>query len=99
MRVIAKRTLREFWDSRKFNDAKRSLEAWHEEAIKAKWSSPQDVKNQFRNVSILKNNRLIFNISSNKYRLVVADDYKRQVLFIRFIGTHTQYDQINAETI
>jgi len=89
MRVIAKRTLRRFWESAPhYADAKGPLEAWHTEARKAQWRTPQDIKAQFRQASILKNNRVVFNIGGNKYRLVAAVDYQRQALFIRFIGTH-----------
>lgn len=99
MRVIAKRTLREFWEVPHYSDAKASLEAWHSEAIQAKWNSPQDIKAQFRSASILKGNRVVFNIAGNKYRLIVAIDYARQVCFVKFIGTHKQYDQIDAEVV
>ena len=100
MRVIAKRTLREFWESsQKYADAKTSIEAWHAEALKASWKSPQELKAQFGHASVLKNNRVVFNIAGNKYRLVVAIDYRRQAMFIKFVGTHRQYDEIDAETI
>jgi mRNA interferase HigB len=75
------------------------LEACHAEALKAIWQTPQDIKAQFRSASILKNNRVVFNIGGNKYRLVVAIDYTRQTIFVRFIGTHKQYDKIDAEVI
>ncbi len=80
-------------------DSKASLEAWHSEALKAKWRSPQDIKAQFRSASILKNNRVVFNLAGNKYRLIVAIDYGRQVCFVKFIGTHKQYDRIDAEAV
>lgn len=100
MRAIAKRTLREFWESsRKYADAQAPIEAWHAEALKASWKSPQELKAQFRNASILKNNRVVFNIAGNKYRLVVAIDYFRQAMFVKFIGTHKQYDDVDAENI
>jgi len=100
MRVISKRTLREFWQSSpSYKDAKLSLEAWHEEALKAIWKTPQEIKMKFRSASILKNNRVVFNIAGNKYRLIVSIDYKRQACFIRFIGTHKHYDEIDAEGI
>ena len=100
MRVIAKRTLREFWlSSPSYMDSKAALESWHSEALKAEWGSPQDIKAQFRNASILKSNRVVFNIAGNKYRLVVAIDYGRQVCFVKFIGTHKQYDKIDAEAV
>ena len=100
MRVIAKRTLREFWESSpQYADARKPLEAWHEEAIRATWQSPQALKAQFRHASVLKNHRAVFNIAGNKYRLVVAIDYGRQAMFVKFIGTHRQHDDIDAETI
>lgn len=100
MRVIAKRTLRNFWESAaQYADAKGPLEAWYAEARRAHWRTPQDVKAQFRHASILKNNRVVFNIGGNRYRLIVAVDYRRQAVFIRFIGTHVQYDTIDAEVV
>jgi len=98
MRVIAKRTLRNFWESSpKYTDSQASLEAWHFEALKASWATPQDIKSQYRSASILKNNRVVFNIAGNKYRLIVSIDYKRQACFVKFVGTHEQYDAIDAE--
>lgn len=97
MRVIAKRTLREFWANHP--DAERPLQAWHAEAQKAAWSTPQQVKDQFGSASILKSGRVVFNVAGNKYRLVVAMDFKRQACYIKFIGTHKQYDMIDAETV
>ena len=99
MRVIAKRTLREFWEARGYADSRGPLESWYAEAIKSNWQSPQDIKAQFQNASILKNSRVVFNIGGNKYRLVVSIDYGRQVQFVKFIGDHRQYDKINAENI
>lgn len=99
MRVIAKRTLREFWELPQYADAQAPLEAWHSEATKAKWESPQNIKAQFRSASILKGNRVVFNIAGNKYRLIVAIDYSRKVCFVKFIGTHKQYNQIDAEVV
>ena len=99
MRVIAKRTLRQFWQQAKYADAKGPLQAWHAEALKATWRTPQDVKGQFGTASILKGARVVFNIGGNKYRLVVAMDYGRQACYVKFIGTHKQYDEIDAETI
>jgi mRNA interferase HigB len=99
MRVISKRTLRQFWENTQHADAQGPLEAWHEEALKASWQTPQEIKEQFRSASILKGGRAVFNIGGNKYRLVVAIDYGRQACFVKFIGTHKQYDSIDAETI
>lgn len=100
MRIIAKRTLKEFWESRpEYKDAQGPLEAWHHEAKLADWSSPADIKKQYRSASILKNNRVVFNVHGNKYRLVVKINYPVRVVYIRFIGTHEQYDKINAEEV
>src|SRR5690606_17148008 len=100
MRVIAKRTLREFWQSSpQYADAQGAIEAWHAEASKASWRTPQEVKAQFRSASVLKGGRVVFNVAGNKYRLVVSIDYERQACFVKFIGTHEQYDRIDAETV
>jgi mRNA interferase HigB len=100
MRVIAKRTLREFWESTpKYADAEDPLRSWYREAKQAVWQTPADVKEQYRNASILKNNRTVFNIAGNKYRLVVEINYPAQIIFIRFIGTHQDYDSIDVETV
>lgn len=98
MRVIAKRTLRKFWESEpQYADARSALESWHDEAIHALWRTPQDIKDHYRSASILKNNRVVFNIAGNKYRLIVSIDYERQACFVKFVGTHQQYDAIDAE--
>jgi len=100
MRIIAKRTLREFWETNPdFADSQAPLEAWHEETQKANWENPQDVKKQFRNASILKNSRVVFNIKGNDYRLVVRINYPYKIVYIRFIGTHKQYDAIDADSV
>jgi mRNA interferase HigB len=100
MRVIAKRTLREFWQSSpRYADVQGPIEAWHAETSKASWRTPQEVKAQFGSASILKGGRVVFNIAGNKYRLVVSLDYERQACFVKFIGTHEQYDRIDAETV
>ena len=100
MRVIAKRTLREFWQSSpQCADAQGPIEAWHAETLKASWRTPQEVKAQFRSASVLKGGRVVFNIAGNKYRLVVAVDCVRETCFVKFIGTHEQYDRIDAGTV
>ncbi len=100
MRVIAQRTLRAFWESKpEYADAKGPLEAWYREAKQARWSAPTDVKAQYRNASVLKNGRIAFNIGGNKYRLVVHIHFETGIVFIRFVGTHRQYDRIDADTI
>jgi mRNA interferase HigB len=97
MRVIAKRTLRQFWEQ--YPDAQGPLEAWHSETVKARWKNPQQIKEQFGSASILKGGRVVFNIGGNKYRLVLAMDYRRQACYVKFVGTHRQYDAIDAETM
>jgi len=100
MRIIAASTLKAFWaDLPKYQDAKGPTMAWYHEALKADWSTPSEVKQQFRNASVLKDGRVVFNIAGNKYRMVVWINYPYRVLYIRFIGTHKQYDQIDAQTI
>lgn len=97
MRVIAKKILREFWE--KQPDSKEQLKTWYKEASKASWSSPNDIKSEFPKASILKGGRVIFNICGNKYRLIVLINYLRSWVFIRFIGTHVEYDKIDANKI
>ena len=99
VRIISRRTLREFWEQPNYSDSKGQLESWHDEVLKADWSTPQEVKAQFRSASILKNNRVVFNIAGNKYRIIVRMDYQWKLVFVRFIGTHTQYDQVNADEV
>ena len=100
MRVISKQTLRQFWEaSSNRADARRALEAWHREARRASWQSPQDVKRTYASASVLKGGRVVFNICGNRYRLVVRINYPQQIVFIRFVGSHSQYDAIDAETI
>ena len=96
-RIIAKRTLRLFWE--KHTDSEQYLKTWYETARTSNWNSPADVKNTYANASILKDSRVVFNIKGNSYRLIVKFNYQRQWAFIRFIGTHTEYDRINAETV
>ncbi len=97
MRVVAVGTLRAFW--LQHPDAEQPLKAWFEEASKASWAQPSDIKVQYRSASILKNRRVVFNIKGNDYRLVVAVAYRLQIVYVKFIGTHHQYDAIDANTI
>ncbi len=96
-RIVAKRTIREFWE--KQIDSKEYLQTWYQTARTAVWRKPSDIKDFYANVSILKNSRAVFNIKGNDYRLVVKINYERQWIFIRFIGTHDEYDKIDANTI
>lgn len=97
MRIIAISHLKAFWD--KYPDAEQPLLAWIDEAKKANWSSPAEIKAQFRNASILKSRRVVFNIKGNSYRLVVVVAYRFGAIYIKFVGTHAQYDAIDADTV
>ena len=97
MRVIAKKILREFWE--KYTDSEDQLKTWYKEASKANWDSPNDIKADYAKASILKSGRVVFNICGNKYRLIVEINYLRHWVFIRFIGTHKDYDKIDADNI
>ncbi|MGG9999273.1 type II toxin-antitoxin system HigB family toxin [Pseudovibrio ascidiaceicola] len=80
-------------------DAKASLDSWYYEAIHATWKSPSDIKAKYRHASILKNGRVVFNIAGNKHRLVVSINYEAGIIFIKFVGTHKEYDKINVEDV
>lgn len=97
MKIIAIATLRDFWTANP--DAEQPLKAWVDEAKKANWTTPAEIKEQYRTASILKNRRVVFNIAGNKYRLIVAIAYQRGHIFVKFLGTHKQYDAIDAETV
>ena len=96
-RIVAKRTLREFWT--KHADAEQYLKTWYQTARTSDWKSPNDIKQSYANASVLKNGRVVFNIKGNDYRLVVKFNFDRQWAFIRFIGTHKEYDRIDADNI
>jgi len=99
LRIIARKTIREFWLIPQCRDCQKPLQSWYATVNKADWASPDDVKKQFRNASIVGGNRVVFNIAGNKYRLVVKFNYPYRLGYIRFIGTHKQYDQIDVERI
>lgn len=99
MHIIKKKTLIDFYQKPNHQDAKEPLEAWHHEAKKAHWASPAEIKEQYRSASILKDNRVVFNIAGNKYRLIVKINYHSKTVYVRFIGTHKEYDKIDAEAI
>ena len=99
MRVVAKSTLVKFWSQPAFSDSQGGLKSWLDETIKANWKTPQSLKEQFSNASICANNRVVFNIAGNKYRLVVEMQYRAGIVWVKFIGTHTRYDQINVESV
>jgi len=97
MRIIARRTLRDFWA--RHPDAEPPLRAWFAEVNGAHWRGPADIKRRYPSASVLANNRVVFDIGGNKYRLVVAIRYDVRIVFIRFIGTHRQYDRIDAASV
>ena len=97
MRIISKAPLREFWE--KYPAATLPLQVWYKETTAATWQTPNDVKAQHRNASIVGNNRVVFNIKGNDFRLIVAINYSISIVYIRFIGTHTEYDKLDAATV
>lgn len=99
MRIISRKALREFWERSENADSQQPLRAWFREVARADWKSPAEVKAAFRSASIVGNNRVVFNIAGNKYRLVVRINYAYRVVYVRFVGTHRQYDRINVEEV
>ncbi len=97
MKIISIKTLKDFWV--RYPETEQPLRAWVDEAVKAAWKTPADIKGMYRNASILKNKRVVFNIKGNSYRLIVAIAYQRGWIFVKFVGTHEQYDEIDAETV
>lgn len=97
MRIISRKRLREFWE--RHPDARQTLQAWYTDVKQANWQTPSDIKNVYRNASIVANNRVIFNIKGNRYRLVVVVQHQYGIVYIRFVGTHQEYDKIDATTI
>jgi mRNA interferase HigB len=97
MRIIAKKTLREFWE--KHTDVRQALQAWYVDVQKANWTSSADIKNVYKNASFVANNRVVFNIKGNQYRIVVAIQYEYGIVYIRFVGTHPEYDRIDVTKV
>lgn len=97
MRVIARKTLRDFWA--KHPDCEQQLKAWYQEAEDAKWKSPKDIKRDYPSASILAGNRIVFNIKGNHYRLIVRVNYDYGMVWIRFVGTHAAYEKIDADKV
>ena len=97
VRVIAKSTLRIFWTKHK--DCEQQLKAWYKEAEESHWKGPNDIKREYPSAIFLQDKRVVFNIKGNNYRLVVRVNYDYGLVWIRFIGTHGQYDKINASKI
>lgn len=99
MHIVALRNLESFWRQGHCRDAEGPLKAWLAEARAAQWKSPQDVKRQYANASIISNNRVVFNIKGNDYRLIVAIAYKMQYVYVKFVGTHAEYDRVDATVV
>lgn len=99
MRVLSLKTLRDHWQMPNRGDSEGPLKAWNTEVVKADWAGPGDVKAHFGTASFVGDNRVIFNIAGNKYRLVVRINYPARLVMIKFVGTHKEYDNINSETV
>ena len=99
MRIISKKTLKDFYEQPKYKDSKNALEAWHKEVLKLDWNNPNDIKEMYRSASIIGDTKVVFNIAGNKYRLIVIINYYAKIVFIKFVGTHKQYDKINIEEL
>jgi mRNA interferase HigB len=97
MRIISRKALREFWE--RYPDAEQALQAWYHDTRRASWKTPADIRNTYRNASIVGNNRVVFNIRGNQYRLIVAVQYQHGIVYIRFVGTHQEYDAVDAAAI
>lgn len=97
LRVIAKKALRDFWE--RHADCEQQLKSWFQEASSSEWESPNDIKKDYPSATILADNRIVFNIKGNNYRLIVKINYDYKMVWIRFVGTHTEYDKINANEI
>ena len=99
MHIVSRAILVAFYGQPAHAAARESIEAWYAVAQKAQWRSPQDVKAQFGNASIVGNNRVVFNLKGNDFRLIVAFAYRMQWVYVKFIGTHAQYDAVDAATV
>jgi mRNA interferase HigB len=97
MRIIAKKTLRVFWEHH--SDAEQALKAWYHDTKQAEWKTPGDIRETYATASVIANNRIVFNIKGNTYRLIVAVNYDLGIVYIRFVGTHKDYDQVDAATV
>lgn len=97
--IVALKSLKEHWEKPGREDSEGHLKAWYHEAKQATWNNPNEIKQQYRSASIVGDNRVVFNICGNKYRLIVKINYKTQWIFIRFVGTHKEYDRVDATKI
>ena len=99
MRIFSRKTLREFWELPNYANSEQPLKAWYDEATKASWKTPNEIKAHYKSASILQDSRVVFNIHGNTYRLIIKINYDFGVIYIRFIGTHEEYDKINANEV
>ena len=99
MRIISKKMLKDFYEQSKYHDSKNALESWHKEVLKLDWNNPNEIKGMYRNASVVGDTKVVFNIAGNKYRLIVTINYYTKIVFVKFIGTHKQYDKINIEEL
>ena len=97
MRIISRKTLISFWS--KHSKSEQALKAWYDEARSAKWKSPNELKRQYKNASIISNKRVVFNIKGNDYRLVVDIEYRIGIVFVVWVGTHKAYDKIKIKEL
>ncbi len=97
MRIFTYKRLREFWEEHP--DARQPLLAWYKEAENADWDTPAAVKSRYANASFIRNNRVVFNVKGNDYRLVVQINYLYRAVYVRFLGTHAEYDRVDAEEV
>ena len=99
VRIISQKTLRNFYRQKIYAHSEQAIRSWYAEVKYAVWESPGEIKLQYYNASILKDKRVVINIAGNKYRIVVKIHYNMHIVFIRFVGTHQQFDTIDPETI
>lgn len=97
MRIISRKALRAFWEKHPY--ARQPLQAWYADVKRANWKTPGDIQRVYRNASFIANDRVVFNLKGNRYRLIVAVQYPFGIVYIRFVGTHREYDRIDAATI
>lgn len=97
MHIVSLKSLRAFWEIHP--DAEQPLRAWYAIARRARWRTPSDIKADYRHASFIANNRVVFNIKGNDYRLIVLAEYQKGRLFIRFVGTHAEYDRIDPARV
>ncbi len=99
MKIISKKTLKDFYETASYSDSKNALEAWHREVSKLDWNNPNEIKLIYTSAGILDDEKVVFNIAGNKYRLIVKINYHAKIMFIKFVGTHKQYDKVNIKEL